>query len=184
MKKDYLITILLVFLVVIIFTNVAYAKTYSNTTTNTIYLKDKQVNPKTGEQTYKIDHISSMMANPLVNKTIRYEVTPNSTIIVTNSKITSSYTMKSSDPLNPFGYRLVPINEQERITFSDKLANTRPDLVYEYGIKDADNLLYYVTILTSSSPPPPKIVKDVINPDRIFFETGPKTAIMINDSNQ
>jgi hypothetical protein len=182
MKKDYLITILLVILVVIIFTNVAYAKTHSNTTTNTIYLKDKQVNPKTGEQTYKIDHISSMMVNPLVNKTIRYEVTPNSTIIVTNSKITGSYTMKSSDPNNPIGYRLVPLNEQQRITFSDKLANTKPDLVYEYGIKDADKLLYYVTILTS--PPPPKTVKDVINPDRIFFETGPKTAIMINDSNQ
>src|SRR5690348_9623332 len=101
MKKDYLITILLVILMVVIFTNVAYAKTYSNTTTNTIYLKDKQVNSKTGEQTYKIDHISSMMVNPFVNKTIIYEVTPNSTIIVTNSKIISFYTMKSSDPNNP-----------------------------------------------------------------------------------
>ena len=173
---------LLIFLVVIIFNNIAYAKTHSNTTTNTIYLKDKQVNPKTGEQTYKIDYISTMLVNPLINKTIRYEVTPNSTVIVTNSKITSSYIIKFSDPINPIGYRPVPINEQQRITFSDKLANTRPDLVYEYGIKGADKLLYHVTILTS--PPPSKIVKDVINPERIFFETGPKTAIMINDSNQ
>jgi hypothetical protein len=109
-------------------------------------------------------------------------VTPNSTIIVNNSKITSSYTMKSFDPVNPFGYRLVTVNEQQRIAFSDKLANARPDLVFEYGINGADKLLYYVTIL--ASPPPPKIVKDVINPEGIFFETGPKTAIMINDSNQ
>jgi hypothetical protein len=50
MKKGYLMTILLVFLVAIIFTHVAYAKNHLNTTTNTIYLKNKQVNPKTGEE--------------------------------------------------------------------------------------------------------------------------------------
>lgn len=63
MKNGYLMIILLVFLVAIIFTNVAYAKTHLNTTTNTIYLKDKQVNPKTGERIYKIDHISSIMTS-------------------------------------------------------------------------------------------------------------------------
>ncbi|HEY0579177.1 MAG TPA: hypothetical protein VGC75_00580 [Candidatus Nitrosocosmicus sp.] len=179
MKKGYHMTILLVFLVAIIFTNVAYAKTHLNTTTNSVYLKDKQVNPKTGEWIYKIDHISSIMTSPLVNKTIRYEVTPNSKIIVTNSKITSSYAINVSDPVNPVGYRLIPVNEQERITFGDKLANARPDLVFLYNIKGADKLSYYVTMLTS---PPPKIVQDIINPIRVFFETGPKTAIMITDS--
>ena len=181
MKKGYLMTILLVFLVAVIFTNVAYAKNHVNTTTNTIYLKDKQVNPKTGERIYKIDHISSIITNPLVNKTMRYEVTPNSKIIITNSKIISSYAINASDPVNPVRYRLTPIDEQERITFGDKLANARPDLVFKYDIKGADKLSYYVTMLTS---PPPKIVQDVINPVRIFFETSPTTAIMITDSRQ
>ena len=95
MKKGYLMTIPLVFLVAIIFTNVAYAKNHVNTTTNTIYLKDKQVNPKTGERIYKIDNISSIITNPLVNKTMRYEVTPNSKIIITNSKIISSYAINA-----------------------------------------------------------------------------------------
>jgi len=180
MKKGYLMSIPLVFLIAIIFTNVAYAKNHLNTTTNTIYLKDKQVDPKTGERIYKIDQISSIITNPLFNKTIRYEVTPSSKIIVTNSKITSSYAINVSDPVNPVGYRLTPIDEQERITFGDKLANARPDLVIKYNIKGADKLSYYVTMLTS--PPPSKKVQYVINPVRIFFETGPTNAIMITDS--
>ncbi len=179
MKKSYLIAIPVVFLVIISFTNVAYAKIHLNDITNTIYLKDKQVNPKTGERTYKIDYIYSVITGPLDNKTIRYEVTPNSKIVVTNFKITSSYSLKVSDPVNPVGYRLTPVDEQDRITYGNNLANTRPDLVFEYKIKDADKLSYYVTMLTS---PPPKIVQNVINPIRILFETGPTTAIMITDS--
>lgn len=71
MKKGYLMVIPVVFLVVIIFTNIAYAKNQKNNITNTIYLKDKQDNTKTGERIYKIDHISSLlMTNPLVNKTL------------------------------------------------------------------------------------------------------------------
>ena len=183
MKKGYLIAIPLVFLLVIIFTNVAYAKNQEINITNTIYLTDKQDNPKTGERIYKIDHISSLiMTNALVNKTIRSEVTPNSKIIVTNSKITSSYTMNVSDPANPVGYRLIPVEEQERITFGDKLANSRPDLVFEYNVKGADKLSYYVTML--ANPHPSKILQDIINPVRIFFETGPSTAIMITESHQ
>lgn len=90
--------------------------------------------------------------------------------------------MNVSDPVNPVGYRLISVDEQEKITFGDKLANSRPVLVFEYNIKGADKLSYYVTILTN--PHPPKIMQDVINPVRIFFETDPTTAIMITESEQ
>ncbi|MDN5868736.1 MAG: hypothetical protein L0H55_15235 [Candidatus Nitrosocosmicus sp.] len=113
-----------------------------------IYLKDrnegdwKQIN-------YKVDYVTMEKSD---NKHDKYEVVKDSNVSVTETDITTDYTLKTLNPDKLTAYSLYPMNEEFLITYVD--GNT-----FEFkNINPLANVLYVV---------PPT-----------FTETSPTTAIM------